>query len=201
MLGPRLKQLRKKHRLTQAQLAAKLNVSQQAVGKWETGRSFPEPHLLMLLATLFQVSTDYLLGQAELPNQETSEPHSVLVPVLGAVRAGYGTLAFEELLGYEPANLRSPRNYFYLVVQGDSMEPRIKDGDLALVHRQPTLTNGDLGVVIYGDGEATLKRFSRKDQAVVLQPFNPAYESLILSGPELEQLYIAGKVIETKVCW
>ena len=35
------------------------------------------------------------------------------------------------------------------------MEPRISDGDLALVHRQSTLENGDLGVLVYGsDGEA-----------------------------------------------
>ena len=38
------------------------------------------------------------------------------------------------------------------------MEPRIQDGDLALVHKQDTLENGDLGVLVYGDeGEGTLQ--------------------------------------------
>ena len=81
------------------------------------------------------------------------------------------------------------------------MEPRIQDGDLALVRRQPMLDDGDLGVVVFGDGEGTLKRFRRKGNAVVLQPFNPAYESVILDGEELEHLYIAGKVVETKAQW
>ena len=48
----------------------------------------------------------------------------------------------------EYARVKDPGSYFYLLVKGDSMEPRISDSDLALVHRQPTLENGDLGVVI-----------------------------------------------------
>lgn len=75
--------------------------------------------------------------------------------MVGTVRAGFGALAFEEDYGVEYARVKDPASYFYLVVKGDSMEPRISDGDLALVHRQPTLENGDLGVMVYGDeGEA-----------------------------------------------
>ena len=81
------------------------------------------------------------------------------------------------------------------------MEPRIKDGDLALVRRQPVLEDGDLGVVVLRDGEGTLKRFQRKGDAVVLQPFNPAYEEMVIKGEELDHLYIAGKVVETKAKW
>ena len=83
------------------------------------------------------------------------------IPVVGTVRAGYGALAFEEDYGKEYACVKDPENYFFLVVKGDSMEPRISDGDLALVHRQNTLDNGDLGVLVYGaDGEGTLKSTS-----------------------------------------
>ena len=99
------------------------------------------------------------------------------------------------------ARVKDPASYFYLVVKGDSMEPRIQDGDLALVHRQPTLENGDLGVMVYGDGEGTLKRYIQRGNAVILQPFNPAYEPKVLKGEELNQLYIAGKVVETKAKW
>ena len=98
--------------------------------------------------------------------------------------------------------MKDPASYFYLVVKGDSMEPRISDGDLALVHRQPTLENGDLGVMVYGDeGEGTLKKYVLRGNAVVLQPFNPAYEPKVLRGEELDKLFIAGKVVETKAKW
>ena len=79
---------------------------------------------------------------------------------MGTVRAGYDALAFEEDYGTEYASVKDPQNYFYLVVKGDSMEPRISDGDLALIHRQNTLDNGDLGVMVYGDGNGTLKNTS-----------------------------------------
>lgn len=204
MFEERLKQLRKQKGYTQSDLAARLGITQQAVGKWETGVSSPDPGTLMQLAEEFDVSLDYLLGR-EGANVGRVMPYvpaaEAMVPVVGSVRAGYGALAFEEDAGMEPANVRDPENYFYLVVQGDSMEPRIRNGDLALVRRQPMLDDGDLGVVVFGEGEGTLKRFQKKGNAVVLQPFNPAYEPLILAGEELEHLYIAGKVVETKARW
>ena len=84
----------------------------------------------------------------------------------------------------------------------DSMEPRISDGDLALVHRQSTLENGDLGVLIYGDeGEGTLKRYIQRGNCVVLQPFNPAYHEMVIRGEDLNHLHIAGRVVETKAKW
>ncbi len=140
---------------------------------------------------------DELLGR---PGAADAQPEA-LVPVLGTVRAGYGAFAYEEEQGREPANVRDPENYFYLLVKGDSMEPRIQNGDLALVRRQPVLDDGDLGVVVFGEGEGTLKLFRKKGNAVVLQPFNPAYEPVILSGEELDHLYVAGKVVETRARW
>ena len=81
------------------------------------------------------------------------------------------------------------------------MEPRIKDGDLALVHKQNTLENGDLGVIVYGDNEGTLKRFVKSDNMIILQPFNPEYEAKIITGDDLNNVYIAGKVVETTTKW
>lgn len=205
MLGARLKQLRKEKKVTQADLASMLGITQQAVGKWETGRSSPDPETLLTLSAFFGVSIDSMLGKPEIAStavQAYDFAAETLVPVIGTVRAGYGALAFEEDNGMEPANVRDPQNYFYLIVSGDSMEPRIQNGDLALVHRQPTLDDGDLGVVVFGDeAEGTLKRFRRKGNAVILQPFNPSYETMVLTGDELDTLYIAGKVVETKARW
>ena len=204
MLGKKLKELRRKNGVTQVDLAVHMGVSQQAVGKWETGRSSPDPETLLRLAEYFGVTTDALLGR-EAPMLGQVQPYvpgvQVMVPVVGTVRAGYGALAFEEDYGEEPAAVKDPDNYFYLQVRGDSMEPRIHDGDLALVRKQNTLDDGDLGVLVYGEGEGTLKRFRRKGNAVILQPFNPAYDAVILAGEELDHLYVAGKVVETKARW
>ena len=123
------------------------------------------------------------------------------IPVIGTVRAGFGALAFEEDYGTEPASVKDPDSYFYLLVRGDSMEPRIREGDLALVHRQPTLESGELGVLVYGEGEGTLKKFVRRGNAIILQPFNPAYQPQVILGEDLERLHVVGKVVETKAKW
>ena len=204
MFPQRLKQLRKEMGLSQKSLSEHLGVTQQAVGKWETGRSSPDPATLARLAELLETSADYLLGISEQPAEPAapSLPYGESpIPVIGTVRAGYGSLAFEEDYGVEYACVKDPESYFYLVVKGDSMEPRIQDGDLALVHRQPTLENGDLGVMVFGEGEGTLKKYIQRGNAVILQPFNPAYEEKVIRGEELTQLFIAGKVVETRAKW
>lgn len=204
MFPQRLKQLRKEMGLSQKSLSEHLGVTQQAVGKWETGRSSPDPATLARLAELLETSADYLLGISEQPAEPAapSLPYAESpIPVIGTVRAGYGSLAFEEDYGVEYACVKDPANYFYLVVKGNSMEPRIQDGDLALVHRQPTLENGDLGVMVFGEGEGTLKKYIQRGNAVILQPFNPAYEEKVIRGEELNQLFIAGKVVETRAKW
>lgn len=204
MFPQRLKQLRKEMGLSQKSLSEHLGVTQQAVGKWETGRSSPDPATLARLAELLETSADYLLGISEQPAEPAAPalPYAESpIPVIGTVRAGYGSLAFEEDYGVEYACVKDPANYFYLVVKGDSMEPRIQDGDLALVHRQPTLENGDLGVMVFGEGEGTLKKYIQRGNAVILQPFNPAYEEKVIRGEELNQLFIAGKVVETRAKW
>lgn len=61
MLLDRLKELRAKTRLTQAELAQKLDVTQQAVGRWERGQTSPDYETLKRLSVLFDVSIDYLL--------------------------------------------------------------------------------------------------------------------------------------------
>ena len=69
-------------------------------------------------------------------------------------------------------------------------------------HSYMTLENGDLGVLIYGDeGEGTLKRYIQRGNCVVLQPFNPAYNELVIKGEDLNHLHIAGRVVETKAKW
>ena len=190
-----LKQCRKQKGISQAELASKLGVTQQAVGKCESGKSSPDPATVARIAEILSTTADFLLGlYRPVSNVTTPEERffgnyaESLIPVIGTVKAGYGALAFEEDYGQEYARVKDPSNYFYLVVRGDSMEPRIQDGDL--------------GVLVYGDeGEGTLKRYLQRGNCVVLQPFNPAYNELVIKGEDLNRLHIAGRVVETKAKW
>ena len=189
-----LRQCRKQKHMSQAELASLLGVTQQAVGKWESGKSSPDPTTVAKLAEILDTTADYLLGLFDPADEGQTEERFFgsyvysLIPVIGTVKAGYGALAFEEDYGREYARVKDPSNYFYLVVRGDSMEPRIHDGDL--------------GVLIYGDeGEGTLKRYLQRGNCVVLQPFNPTYKEMVIKGEDLNNLHIAGRVVETKAKW
>lgn len=70
MLGNNIKELRKQKHLTQKDLAKLMHVSQQTIGAWETERAIPGSDTLALLANLFNVSTDYLLGRDPKENDE-----------------------------------------------------------------------------------------------------------------------------------
>ncbi|MBC8584645.1 LexA family protein [Youxingia wuxianensis] len=202
MFSQQLKTLRKQRKISQSALASLLHISQQAVGKWETGRSTPDPQTITKIAELFGVTTDCLLGHDSSCLSDGQQPgDEVMLPILGTVKAGYNALAFEEDYGMESAQVRNPKDYFYLIVNGDSMEPMISSGDLALVHRQPDVESGDLAVVIVNGEEGTLKKVIKKDGAVILQPFNQEYQTQIFIGQDIENLSIVGKVIETKRKW
>lgn len=198
MLSKRLNTLRRENGITQTDLARRLGVSQQAVAKWESAKSFPEHNMISRLADFFSVSADYLLGVTDnlLPAGAFSG-----VKIIGSVKAGYGALAYEEDLGTAPADVNDADSYRYLVVKGDSMAPYIREGDLALVKIQQSLRSGDLGVFIYKDEEATLKEFRASNSAVTLIPFNEGYEALTISGEDLNDLIIFGKVVETHSKW
>jgi transcriptional regulator with XRE-family HTH domain len=60
-IADKIQLLRKQNNLTQEQLADKLNVSRQALSKWELGVSMPEADKIIQISNLFSVSTDYLL--------------------------------------------------------------------------------------------------------------------------------------------
>ena len=173
-----LKQCRKQKGISQAELASKLGVTQQAVGKWESGKSSPDPATVARIAEILSTTADFLLGlYRPVSNVTTPEERffgnyaESLIPVIGTVKAGYGALAFEEDYGQEYARVN-------------------------------TLENGDLGVLVYGDeGEGTLKRYIQRGNCVVLQPFNPAYNELVIKGEDLNRLHIAGRVVETKAKW
>lgn len=198
MLSKRLKQLRKEHKLTQGDLATRFGVTQQAIAKWEAGHALPGPDTIPGIAEFFGVTTDYLLGMTD--TFTAAEPVSN-VRIIGTVKAGYNALALEEDLGSAIADVEDAEAYRYLIVKGDSMAPYIRDGDLALVRLQPNLKNGELGVVIYGDGEASLKEFHYSGGEVKLVPFNDTYETVTLRGSELERLVIFGRVVETRTRW
>ena len=117
------------------------------------------------------------------------------VPILGRVQAGLPVLAEENLEGTLPL----PREWakddlvFILRVKGDSMkEAHILPGDLAVVRQQADAENGEIVVARVHKAEATLKRFYRRANKVILKAENPKYDPIEVAAEEAE---VIGKLI------
>jgi repressor LexA len=120
------------------------------------------------------------------------------IPILGRIAAGTPILAVEnreESIPLPPEWLGvHGQDVFALRVRGDSMiGAHIVEGDLVLVRKQDSATPGDI-VVAMLDGEATVKRFARDGNAVLLRPEHPTLRPIVV-GPDRDDVQILGKVI------
>lgn len=199
MLEKRIKAERLKRGWTQADLAKKLFVSYQAVGKWERSEAQPTPEMIMRIAGIFDISVGDLLGEAPRP----SSPRGMMIPVVGDVAAGVPIEAIQNVIDYEEidAALADQGEYFGLRVRGTSMEPRIREGDVVVVRKQEDAETGDTVVVMVNGDAATVKRIKREpDGGLWLLPNNPAFEPQYYSPVDVSGLpvTICGKVIELR---
>ena len=123
------------------------------------------------------------------------ENGSVILPLVGTVRAGLPQLAVEEIEAHiaVDSSLVKAKDSFLLRVKGDSMiEAHIVEGDLAVVRPQSTANNGDIVVALI-DGEATLKRFFHGGDHLRLQPENANLQPIIVAAGT-QDVTIIGKV-------
>lgn len=192
----RIKSLRIENNLTQAKLAELCDVHQTAVSQWEKGRTMPDAESLKILSEVLGASIDTILGN------RTAETKGVKIPVLGYVRAGIPVEAVEEIIDYEEISphLASTGDFFGLVIRGDSMEPRICDGDIVIVRKQSDVDSGDIAVVLVNSMDATVKKVVKKGNGISLVPFNPEYSVMDFSAEDISRLPVSviGKVIELR---
>jgi repressor LexA len=120
------------------------------------------------------------------------------VPILGRIAAGAPLLAEENREGSVPIDpawfIAQGDDLFALRVHGDSMvNAHIVEGDLVLVRRQESARPGEIVVALL-DHEATVKRFGREGEAVVLKPEHPTLPPIVVPPGEKE-VKILGKVV------
>src|SRR5690606_3100261 len=168
------------------------------------GLSEPDSDSLRILANLYEVSTDWLLGITDNPkpfNPETlTKDDFVYLPVLGRIKAGYNLIAEQNIIGYSPVPKNEVKDgeYFFLEVTGDSMiEEGIREGSRVLVRKQNYVENGKIAVVLVNGDEATLKRvyYQNDGKNVILQAANPRIPPVVLPADEAR---IQGKVVKVE---
>lgn len=199
MFNERLKALRAKAGISQAEIAKKIYISQPAYAKYEIGTSTPNPETLAAIANILNVSIDYLLGKTP----EATKAGYIRIPVLGRVAAGIPIDAIEEIIDWEDISAdmaAGGAEYFGLQIKGNSMEPKISDGDIVIVRKQPDVESGEIAVVLVNGDDATVKRIKKSAAGITLIANNPAYDPMFYSNEDIEKLPVAilGRVVELR---
>lgn len=195
-----IKRLRTERGVTQEQLAAMLNVSRSTIGMYETGSREPDFETCEAIADIFNVDMDYLIGRSPVERKKVvippgfqPMPEMSSVPLVGRIACGTPILAeqnIEARIGV-PALWRAD---FALTCHGNSMAAMIQDGDIVCIRKQPEVENGEIAAVRIGE-EATLKRFYRQGDTVMLQAENPAFSPLVYTRDQLNEITIEGRVV------
>lgn len=200
-----IKRYRLLKKMTQAEIAKKIGVTPSALAMYERGEREPGIDTLKKIAQALSVDINALLGEKnKYEALETSEKSkAVRIPVLGKVAAGIPIEAISDIIDYEEidaAMLKDDSEYFALQIKGDSMEPRIKDGDVVIVRKQSNIDSGQIGIVCINGCDATCKKIRVEPSGIVLIPFNNLYEPVYYSNKDIENIPITilGRVVELR---
>lgn len=204
-IGEKIKQARIAKGLTQEELAEKLGYkSRSSINKIETGgRDIPRSQI-QKIADILEVSPISLLGLEDnnpVESNATMLPDSNvrMIPVYESVSAGFGAHAENMIVDYMPLYIVSAaeaENTIVIKVQGDSMYPKIEDGDSIQVLRQDFAESGQVAVLLIDGEDAVVKQFFHDPDAktVTLHSFNPDYKDRVFEGIEITKLRILGVV-------
>lgn len=201
----RIRELRKERNLTMKRLGEVIGVAESTISLYENGKRQPDNDTLQKLADYFNVTVDYLLGRKEKADEIYIESEDITYfEVIGSVRAGYGGMAVENHTGEKVPiptaflNGLSEEDYFVLRISGNSMYPKLLDGDLVLVRRCSSVDSGTTAVVLYDGQEATVKKvkYIPGEDWVELIPCNPEYTTKRIEGPDLQECRVLGKVVK-----
>ncbi len=199
-----LRERRKEIGLTMLEVAKKVGVSEATVSRWESGDiANMRRDKIILLANALQVHPSFIMGEDDYneacANNTSYDniiplPNMNRIPLLGTIACGEPILAQENI----ECEIDIPEDInadFALRCSGNSMiDARILDGDIVYIHQQPTVNNGEIAAVLI-DNEATLKRVYLTENTLTLVPCNTAYQPLVYTNEQLNEIRILGKAV------
>ncbi len=205
--GEKLKQLRTDRNMSQEEFASLLGTSKQVISRYELGQTTPKIGTAAAWCKMLSVNLDNMLNDCKgLYDEPTStvpaRSKGVRIPVLGSVVAGVPVEAVQDILDYEEITeeMASTGDFFALQIKGDSMEPRIKAGDVVIVRQQSDVESGQIAIVLVNGDEATCKKYVKHENGISLVSFNPAFSPMFYTADEAEQkpVRIIGRVVELR---
>lgn len=200
-LSKNLKYFLERNNITQAEFASKMGVSTATTNYWVKGIKAPRMDKIDKMCKIFNCSrSDLLEDKGYLIGKRKTQ--AFIIPVLGRVAAGIPINAIEEIIDTEEITeeLAKSGEFFGLKIKGDSMEPRIYDGDVVIVRQQNDAESGDIVIAMVNGDDAVCKRLVKYATSIALVSLNSKYEPMMFTNEEIESkpVKIIGKVVELR---
>lgn len=193
----KLKEIRRSKGITIEKLADCVNVPESTILSYENGTLEPDHDIMSNIAVCLNVTLNDLFGLPRIGIKK-----GVKIPVLGSVAAGIPIEAITDIEDYEEITeeMANTGEYVALRIKGNSMSPKIEDGDIVIIRVQSTIENGEIAIVIVEEDEATCKRIEKATTGIRLIPENPDFKPHFYTNKEIENLPIRifGKVVELR---
>lgn len=197
----RIRRLRIAKGFSQEELALKCGfTARSSISKIELGQRDIRQGQIAAIAKALNVTPQYLM--------DGEEPNAVFTPYIQAplyesISAGLGTTR-REPIGTHPCvvhNQEEADNTLCVTVQGDSMSPKIENGDIIQIRQQRSVDSGDIAAVLLDGAEYFVKKVEYGADYIRLISLNMNYEPILLKGSDVQRCFVLGKIIAiTKRC-
>ena len=188
------------------ELSNRSSVAKASISQYVNGSHKPSNISSGKMASVLDVNPLWLMG-FDVPmkiNTPTARPYrkGVVINVLGRVAAGIPIEAITDIIDTEeiPEEMAKTGEFFGLLIHGDSMEPRMYEGDVVIVRKQEDAESGDIVIAMVNGDDATCKRLMKYAGGISLISLNSKYEPMMYTNQEIENkpVRIIGKVVELR---
>ena len=181
--------------------------------RWKQG-AIPNSVNLKKIADYFGVDVRHLLAKAPAKIENVENPqrgitsffstpnfyneHFLrLIPLFESASAGFGAYADSRIVDYYPCYIQNnseAEETLCIRVQGNSMSPKIEDGDIIQVRRQTSVDSGSIAVVLIGGEEGYVKKVNYGDNWIELISLNKNYPPMRFEGEDVTKIQVVGIV-------
>ena len=183
---------------TQQDMCNDLGWKKGTVSAWVNGTRMPKMDKIDIMCKYFGCERDDLLFDA----REVKMMRSVSIPVYARVAAGIPLEASEEIVDREeiPKKWTEFGEYYGLRIRGDSMQPRIEEGDVVIVRKQSAADDGQTVIAIVNGNDAVCKKLKVYKDGIALVSNNPIYPPMYFSTSDTQDIpvRIIGRVVEIR---
>lgn len=194
-MGAKIKYYRKLRGLTQDELAHACGYSNRSmVAQIEKGNTDISRERFIKIADALSVDYAVLLFDNN-GNEQQITIEAVSVPVLDNITP----VSSDQVGSVDISNkLASSGDFFAYTMTGDSMAPFIIPGDILICRRQVSVNNGDLAVISVNGEIASVKRYQKERNLIMLYSDNPNYKPFMFTTSDNVNLSIIGRVAELR---